>query len=275
MDVQRSGKHPSKRVLLLVFKFLSHSFRYQLVEKHLLEFSQLALHRPDFQKSDDMFNRVMTKDNIAMVLLLENRITGSRLIVANIHIHWDAQFRDVKLVQVGMLMPELEKLAHQFAKLPPKPPAPPGEDGLEPPRPQPPTYSDGLKIPMIVCGDFNSVPDSGVYEFLNTGVVPKNHPDFMTYTYGDFTTSGMKHNLSLSSSYASIGELPLTNYTPTFKGPIDYIWYTTNTLTPGFTARRSGQELPVQGSRIPECPLSVRVSRYSYSKCTVFLTDFK
>jgi CCR4-NOT transcription complex subunit 6 len=37
--------------------------------------------------------------------------------------------------------------------------------------------------------------------------------------------------LGLKSAYAGIGELPLTNYTPSFDGAIDYIWYSTATMS--------------------------------------------
>ncbi len=47
---------------------------------------------------------------------------------------------------------------------------------------------------------------------------------------GNFTRDGMAHPFSLKSSYANIGELSFTNYTPGFTGVIDYIWYSTNTL---------------------------------------------
>jgi CCR4-NOT transcription complex subunit 6 len=31
---------------------------------------------------------------------------------------------------------------------------------------QPPIYHDRTRVPLIICGDFSSVPNSGVYEFL-------------------------------------------------------------------------------------------------------------
>jgi CCR4-NOT transcription complex subunit 6 len=197
--------------------------KYALIEKQLIEFNQIALQRPDFKKTEDMFNRVMTKDNIAVVALLENRESGSRLIVANAHIHWDPEYRDVKLVQVAMLMDELEKIGARFAKFPAK------LDVAEgfPPAPK---YNDGSKIPTIVCGDFNSVPDSGVYEYLAGGELRGDHPDFMSHIYGNYTANGLGHGLPLKSAYANIGELPFTNYTPNFEGVIDYIWYNQNAL---------------------------------------------
>lgn len=167
-----------------------------------------------------MFNRVMTKDNIAVVALLEHRLTGARLIVANTHIHWDPEHRDVKLVQVAMLADEIEKIAERFARLPPR---------LD--QASAPTYGKGQNVPTIFCGDLNSIPSSGVYDFLSKGALNHKHDDFGDYIYGAYTTDGLRHNMSLKSAYASIGELPFTNYTPDFKGVLDYIFYNADALT--------------------------------------------
>jgi len=199
------------------------STKFALIEKQLIEFNQLALQRPDFKKTEDMFNRVMAKDEIAVVALFENKDSGSRLIVANVHIHWNTEFRDVKLVQVAMLMEEMEKIGARFAKYPAKLDV---KEGYPPA----PKYNDGLKIPTIVCGDFNSVPGSGVYEFLSKGSVPGDHEDFMDHIYGNYTSQGLGHKHSLKSAYGNLGELPFTNYTPTFDGVLDYIWYNSSTL---------------------------------------------
>ncbi|KDQ21881.1 hypothetical protein BOTBODRAFT_150898 [Botryobasidium botryosum FD-172 SS1] len=205
------------------------SSKYQLVEQQLIEFNQVALQRPDFKKTDDMFNRVLTKDHIAVVVLLENKETGSRLIVANAHMYWNAEYRDVKLVQTALLMDELAKISDRFSRLPPRLLNADGKS--DQPQAPAPTYENGTKIPMIVCGDFNSMPDSGVYEFLSRGNVPSGHPDFMSHVYGNYTSDGLKHNMGLRSSYAGIGELPMTNYTPSFEGVIDYIFYSASNLS--------------------------------------------
>jgi CCR4-NOT transcription complex subunit 6 len=214
------------------------------VEKQLIEFSAVAMQRQDFKKTDDMFNRVLGKDHIAVVCLLESKETGTRFIIANAHIHWDPAYRDVKLVQVALLVEEIEKIANNFAKYPPRLPAPAStENGtflngaagspsspptVLPPLPRaPPVYADGSKIPLIVAGDFNSVPLSGVYEFLSNGTLASDHADFMSHMYGKYTADGLRHRLGLKSAYAGTGELPLTNYTPSFQGVVDYVWYST------------------------------------------------
>lgn len=197
--------------------------KFALIEKQLIEFNQLALQRPDFKKTEDMFNRVMAKDEVAVITLFENKDSGSRLIVANVHIHWNTEFRDVKMVQVAMLMEEIEKIGARFAKYPAKLDV---KEGYPPA----PKYTDGLKIPTIVSGDFNSQPGSGVYEFLSKGSAPGNHEDFMDHIYGNYTAQGLRHNHSLKSAYSNLGELPFTNYTPGFTGVLDYIWYDSSTL---------------------------------------------
>ncbi|GAA5928443.1 CCR4-Not complex 3'-5'-exoribonuclease subunit Ccr4 [Sporobolomyces koalae] len=197
--------------------------KFALVEQQLIEFNQIAMRRPDFKKTEDMFNRVMTKDQIAVVTLLEHRASGARLIVANTHIHWDPEFRDVKLVQVAMLMDEVSKIAADFARLPARMNLAEGYDKA-------PSYSNGTKIPTIVCGDFNSIPESGVYEFLSRGSVEKDHEDFMSHVYGHYTSDGLSHKFNLKSAYSHINELSFTNYTSGFTETIDYMYYTSQSM---------------------------------------------
>ncbi len=65
-----------------------------------MEFNQLALQKEDM-RTDAFFNRVMSKDNIALICLFENKMTDARVVVANAHLYWDQAFRDVKLLQMS------------------------------------------------------------------------------------------------------------------------------------------------------------------------------
>lgn len=63
------------------------------------EFSRLALNRNDFVKSDILFQRFVSKDNIAVGCVLQSMVKRDKFIfVVNVHIHWDPQFADVKFV---------------------------------------------------------------------------------------------------------------------------------------------------------------------------------
>lgn len=198
------------------------SSMFELVNKQLVEFNQAPSFKrdPNFKYTKEVYNRLMTKDHIAVIIMLERKGTGSRLMLANAHIEWNPKFRDVKVLQVAMLMDEIQTMASGFAKNPARTVT----------KDKAPVYQSGTDIPLIVCSDFNSIPQSGVYEFMSRGFIEKDHEDFMQLDYGNYIKDGRKHDFSLKSAYQRLGELPFTNYTPGFQGVIDYIWYTTNSL---------------------------------------------
>ncbi|KAI9849615.1 MAG: Glucose-repressible alcohol dehydrogenase transcriptional effector [Sclerophora amabilis] len=217
--------------------------KYIILDKQIIDLANTAINRPDMKGENDIYNRVMPRDNIAVSTFFENRQTGSRLTVVNAHIFWDPAFKDVKLVQTAILMDQVSKLADKYAKIPPCTDKvafklsndTDGTDGSSPEEPPPEPapsmdYSSGSQIPLVMCGDFNSTVGSGVYDLITQGTLPKDHPDLVDWRYGNFTRDGMAHPFSLKSSYASIGELSFTNYTPSFTDIIDYIWYSTNAL---------------------------------------------
>ncbi|EEP75764.1 conserved hypothetical protein [Uncinocarpus reesii 1704] len=216
--------------------------KYILLEKSMIHFGQTAVRRPDAKGQDDIYNRLWQKDNIAVVVFLENRLTGERFIVVNVHIHWDPAYKDVKLIQVAIMMEEVTKLAEQYTKIPPcadktafrfsEP-----EDGKEnqeastPVEPAPSVeYTSASQIPILVCGDFNSCPGSAVYNLLAHGRLAEEHPDLEKRLYGNLSRMGMTHPFTLKSAYGAVGELAFTNYTPEYIDVIDYIWYSSNCL---------------------------------------------
>ena len=216
--------------------------KYICLGKDVIDFAHLAINRPDMKGEHDVFNRVMPKDNIAVITFFENRQTGSRFIVVNAHIFWDPLFEDVKLVQVAILMEQISKFADRWSKHPPcsdKTPFRHSEmDGdskstspERTPTPAPSVeYSSATQVPLLICGDFNSGGDSGVYELITQGSVAPDHCDLGDRKYGNFTRDGIAHQFSMKSAYNGTDELSFTNYTPNFSGVLDYIWFSTNSL---------------------------------------------
>lgn len=212
----------------------------------MIEFNQLALARPSLRKHKDMYNRVMTRDNIALVARLQMLLgpaSWTELLVTNVHIHWDPSFRDVKLVQAIMLTEELEKIIANINA---------GIGRL--------SMIKRKEIGVIVCGDFNSLPDSGVSSYLTKGGIGPRHPDFQSHTYEPYSNEGARNTLNLRSAYSHVSQklglsqvtrttprgvgdedsdseeegerseqtdplLPFTNLTPGFQGCIDYVYY--------------------------------------------------
>eukprot|EP00123_Amoebidium_parasiticum_P007374 comp18077_c0_seq1/m.18687 comp18077_c0_seq1/g.18687 ORF comp18077_c0_seq1/g.18687 comp18077_c0_seq1/m.18687 type:complete len:618 (-) comp18077_c0_seq1:319-2172(-) len=178
--------------------------KFSLLEEHLIDFRALAVGCTEM--SEDMMNRVMPKDNIAVACVLELRNSHTPVLVSNAHIHWNPIYKDVKLVQTAMLLSELKRIITSSRR-----------------------YRPGGLFPLVVCGDFNSLPDSGVYELLAKGHVPPDHTDLENTNYGTYAQNRLGHSFSLRSSYN--GELAYTNYTHEFKGVIDYIWFSQDQLT--------------------------------------------
>lgn len=239
--------------------FYRHS-KYLLLQKHIINYSQEAISRPDMKGEHDVYNRVMPRDHIALVLFLENRLTGSRLIVVNTHLTWEVWFTDVKVIQVAILMEQLAKKADEYARWPPtndkakevfRYSNEEDADVIESEPVPSLSYESGTQIPILVCGDFNSTHDSGVHDLITQGSLSNSHQDLGGQKYGDFTRNGMSHPFSMKSSYGMIGELPFTNWTPDFREVIDYIWFSTNTLQ---VTGLLGQVDPDYMSRVPGFP---------------------
>lgn len=66
------------------------------------------------------------------------------VLVVNAHIFWNPECTDVKLVQCVMLMQEIDQFSKRFLI----------------------QYPHYKQLPLVLCGDFNSVPQSLVYDYL-------------------------------------------------------------------------------------------------------------
>lgn len=211
---------------IIIFKFVFGD-RFTLVKEHLVEFNQLAM--ANAAGSDDMLNRVMTKDNIGLAALLQTkeaafdggltdrpagsttgRGSGQPLLVCNAHMHWDPEYCDVKLIQTMMLVNELKRIARQAATV--------YEEFCQPTAPN---ADPASSVPIVLCGDLNSSPDSAVVEFLARSTIPNNHSDFKELAYKDClrklsSSPDMEthytHSFRFSKAYPD-DLMPYTNYT--------------------------------------------------------------
>ncbi|XP_053671969.1 CCR4-NOT transcription complex subunit 6-like [Anopheles nili] len=208
------------------------SSKFSLIKEHLVEFNQLAM--ANAEGSDNMLNRVMPKDNIGLAALLkvkegawesvtpEAAQISQPILVCTAHIHWDPEFCDVKLIQTMMLSNELKTILD--------------EAGLSF---RPGHKFDVNNVQLVLCGDFNSLPDSGVIEFLSAGRVSMDHQDFKELGYKSClqrisncdTPNEFTHSFKLASAYSE-DIMPYTNYTFEFKGIIDYIFYSKQGMVP-------------------------------------------
>ncbi|MBA0551300.1 hypothetical protein Golob_022192, partial [Gossypium lobatum] len=135
--------------------------RFSHVKKYEVEFNKAAQSLTEVAVQTTQkkvaLNRLV-KDNVALIVVLEAKFTnqgadnpGKRqlLCVANTHVNVQQELKDVKIWQVHTLLKGLEKIAAS------------------------------ADIPMLVCGDFNSVPGSAPHSLLAMGKVDPLHPDLL------------------------------------------------------------------------------------------------
>lgn len=238
------------------------TYRFTLLEDYLIEFNQLAMAHAE--GSDAMLNRVMLRDNIGIAALLEVKdsnamhMPSQHVLVANAHIHWDPEFADVKLIQTLMLTNELNTIIMKAQS----------ERGIGFKTPIP-----GMPgVPVIMCCDLNSLPDSSVVEYLRTGRIATSHRDLQGHGYDGFlqrfsasvrggirAPSGkpeLVHQFNLRRTYS--GQMDYTNFTYDFKGVIDYIFYSADFLMPlglmGPVSMEWARECKVTGCPNPHFP---------------------
>uniref|UniRef100_A0A7S2HZ61 Endonuclease/exonuclease/phosphatase domain-containing protein n=1 Tax=Helicotheca tamesis TaxID=374047 RepID=A0A7S2HZ61_9STRA len=203
--------------------------KFHLVESYSIEFNELAQRQatqvlgmnPRSEECIAYLNR-LSKDNVAQLVVLElaqppmsnrpNREPINQVCIANTHLYSNKDFPDVKLWQSWQLLQELETFV----------------------------LSRGTSLPLMICGDFNSTPDTAVYDLLSRQAVHPGHPDVNMNNNDESCPQilpephAISHSFQLHSVYNMVlGEEPkLTNFTNQFKGVLDYMWYSSHNLKP-------------------------------------------
>merc|ERR1719187_320415 len=93
-------------------------------------------------------------------------------------------------------------------------------------------------VPLLLCGDLNSLPESGVVEYLIKGTVNVDHDDFKDIGYAEclkrLTMTEQRdkftHGFKLGMAYEK-DTIPYTNYTYDFQGVIDYVFHSKDLLS--------------------------------------------
>ncbi|KAL8584962.1 hypothetical protein ACOMHN_043598 [Nucella lapillus] len=158
----RTMANPEDRAKVDGCAILFNRQKFSLVESRIVEFNQTAAAHGKGNR--DMLNRVMTKDNVGLIVLLETRpaifgdseeqrhladeVRPNLLVVATAHMHWDPEDCDVKMVQTMMMMSELQTFMTHVVSA------------------HPLAAQSADAVPLLFCADLNSLPDSGVVEYL-------------------------------------------------------------------------------------------------------------
>ncbi|XP_022242831.1 2',5'-phosphodiesterase 12-like [Limulus polyphemus] len=156
-------------------------------------------------ENQTLAEKIIARTTTLQVVLLESQeVLGKFLLIANTHLYFRPDADNVRLLQTITCVRYIENILKQTKEKDPN-----------------------CEIAVVFCGDFNSCPEFGVYEFLTTGSISQDSPDWKSVP--EEAVEGVKtsHSLKLDSS---CGSPPYTNYTSGFYGCLDYIFYDTDLL---------------------------------------------
>ncbi|CAN9512602.1 unnamed protein product [Ophioblennius macclurei] len=140
-------------------------------------------------------DKVVQRSTSLQVSVLEDLSqAGRKLCVANTHLYWHPKGGNVRLVQMGVALRHLGHVIREAA---------PG-------------------APLIFCGDFNSVPNSGVFQLLAESQVAAHHADWSSA--GPEESCGVEMASGFPPLLSACGQPAYTNYVGGFHGCLDYIF---------------------------------------------------
>lgn len=187
--------------------------RFKLIDSHNILLSEVLKNEPycshiwnKIRDHETLISRVGELGTSAQAVVLECLDKrGEIVIVGNTHLYFHPDADHIRLLQAGLILAFLQHLYDNLSK----------------------KYKSS-HISLIFCGDFNSVPECGIYKLMTTKFVPEDFIDWKSKE--DEAVKGL--TLSQPFSIASACGTPkYTNYTEGFADCLDYIYYQTDRLS--------------------------------------------
>ncbi|RWS28781.1 2':5'-phosphodiesterase 12-like protein [Leptotrombidium deliense] len=181
--------------------------KFELITSSSVTLCECVDKDPQFEKlkqqlkqNETFYERFMKRKTIMQYALLRSTENQNKaVLVGNTHLYFHPDSDHIRLIQSSVCINFLEHLLQLYSL----------------------KHRD-LTISPLLCGDFNSCPEFGVYKLMITGFVDDDSEDWSSNTEEALKDVQVSHSLSLSSA---CGTPEYTNYTPTFSGCLDYIFY--------------------------------------------------
>lgn len=175
--------------------------RFQLLSQHDVTLGQALASDPlhthllqDVAANPSVQEKVLHRSTTLQVCVLQSLEDPSRKVcVANTHLYWHPKGGHIRLIQIAVAFRHLQQITSE----------------LHP------------NTPIIFCGDFNSAPSSGLYDFVTKGSILPDHQDWTSNGEEEQCRMALTHSFKLGSA---CGEPAYTNYVGGFQGCLDYIF---------------------------------------------------
>lgn len=168
--------------------------------------------RSAIMANEQLKNRFLDVHTILQVCLLKFRDCPDKyLLVANTHLYFAPDADHIRLIQGSVCVKYIEYIKEYFERL------------LKP------NLKDSKPIiSVIFCGDMNSDPKCGLRKLLLEGKIDSDLEDWRSNKDEEVTGLSVETYFKFKSAYENID---YTNYTPEFKGCLDYIYYQQDDIT--------------------------------------------
>ncbi|NXN10837.1 PDE12 phosphodiesterase, partial [Indicator maculatus] len=181
--------------------------KFSLLSQHDIAFSEALLSDPLHKELCDKLakypvvqEKVLQRSSVLQVSVLQSTTDPSRKIcVANTHLYWHPKGGNIRLIQIAVALSHIKHVACDLYP----------------------------SLPIVFCGDFNSIPSSGTYSFINSGGIAEDHEDWVSNGEQERCNMPLSHPFQLLSA---CGEPAYTNYVGGFHGCLDYIFIDKNAL---------------------------------------------
>ncbi|XP_036318122.1 2',5'-phosphodiesterase 12 isoform X2 [Rhagoletis pomonella] len=188
--------------------------RFDLHSKYEINIGEAIRNIPQFQilygkikDNEKLMDRICDRSTTLLITVLKCKANGRYLLVANTHLYFHPDADHIRLLQMGFAMTYISHVYEDLAtKL---------------------NLSNKNELSLIFCGDFNSVPECGIYKLMIEGTVGRDCADWSS------NTEEAVQNVTLSQPFnmkSACGTPSYTNYTHAFAACLDYIFYQSNCL---------------------------------------------
>ncbi|GFU92231.1 2',5'-phosphodiesterase 12 [Trichonephila clavipes] len=207
--------------------------KFKVIEFHATILSDAVVNEQVLQpilaklsENDKLKERFMNRTTAIQAVLLESiDVPQKRILVGNTHLYFHPDSDNIRLLQASSCILYLENLLLKYQK-------------------ENPSYITSL----ILCGDFNSCPEFGVFQLMTTGSLNEDCIDWHSNPEEEVSGIPLKHTLSLDSA---CGTPAYTNYTEGFVGCLDYIFFNKAHLQVEEVVPFPNHELVIKNKALP------------------------
>ncbi|XP_054728963.1 2',5'-phosphodiesterase 12 isoform X1 [Anastrepha obliqua] len=188
--------------------------RFEIYNKYELNIGEGIRNLPQFaelwskiENNKKLVDRFCDRSTTLQVVVLKCKDNGRYFLVANTHLYFHPDADHIRLLQIGCAMIYINHVYQDVAKKL--------------------SLSEKRQLSVLFCGDFNSVPECGIYKLMVEGTVGENCVDWIS------NTEEAVQNITLSQPFnikSACGTPPYTNYTHAFAACLDYIFYQSDCL---------------------------------------------